>query len=134
MTTARLRRTGRRGFTLVELMVAIIILAVGILGLAGTSAVITRQIGSASRQTVAATLAQSRFDSLSSINCAGLAPSGGATSGSVTVMDPRTGQPRGVIERWRVIDGNDVKILIDSITITGQRRVLVYESYMPCRD
>ena len=124
----------RDGFTLVELMVAIIILAIGILGLAGTSAVITRQIGSASRQTVAATIAQSRFDSLSSINCAGLAPAGGTTAGVATHLDPRTGKPRGVVERWRVTDGNDVKILTDSITIAGQLRVLVYESYMPCRD
>lgn len=123
---------GRRGFTLVELMVAIIILAIGILGLAGTSAVITRQMGSAARQTVAAAVAQSRFDLLSSIDCAGLAPAGGSTSGTSTAAFQ--GRPRGVTERWRVDDGNDVKILTDSITIVGQRRVLVYQAYMPCRD
>ena len=122
----------RDGFTLIELMVAIIILAIGILGLAGTSAVITRQMGSASRQTVAAAVAQSRVDSLSSIDCAGLAPAGGASSGTSTASFE--GRQRGVTERWRVTDGNDVKILTDSITIIGQRRVLVYQAYMPCRD
>jgi prepilin-type N-terminal cleavage/methylation domain-containing protein len=129
----RTRSSRRRdGFTLVELMVAIIILAIGILGLAGTSAVITRQMGSANRQTVAAAIAQSRFDSLSSINCAGLAAAGGSSSG--TSIATFLNRPRGVTERWRVIDGNDVKILTDTIIIVGFRDTLVYEAYMPCRD
>src|SRR5690606_31339345 len=37
-------RTGRAGFSLVELIVAVIILAIGVLGLAGTTAFVIRQV------------------------------------------------------------------------------------------
>ena len=115
----------RAGFTLVELIVAILILTVGILGLAGTSAVITRQMGGGSRTTVASTIAQSRFDSLASVTCTTLA-SGGTTSGTTSA--------RGVTEAWNVVDGNDVKIVTDTVRIIGRRHPLVYKSIIPCRD
>ncbi len=59
----------RRGFTLVELIVAIVILSVGVLGLASTAAVVTRQIGGGAQQARAAAVAQARFESLRGMSC-----------------------------------------------------------------
>ena len=101
------------------------ILVVGLLALAGTSALITRQMGTGARTTVAAAVAQARLDSLASMNCTLLA-SAGTTTGSTS--------GRGVTERWVVTDGNDVKIVTDTVRIAGQTRPLVYHSVIPCRD
>jgi len=47
-----------RGFTLVEAMVAIVVMAVGLLGLEGSAAVMTRQMSSGSRMAKATVVAR----------------------------------------------------------------------------
>ncbi len=115
----------RAGFTLVEVLVAIVLLAVGLLSLAGLAVTAARTTRQGGTQTVAATLAQSRFDSLASLPCQTLAVSG-PISGTATF--------RGIRERWVVRDGRDVKRLTDSLTVPGRTRPLVYESVIPCRN
>ena len=126
-TAQRSAPAARRGFTIVELVVAIMILAIGILGLAGSSAVITRQLGRGNLQTIASTVAQSRFDSLTSVGCATLAPVSG-------ISQTGTANTRGVTERWVVSDGNDVKLVDDTIRFLGRTQPLVYRTVIPCRD
>lgn len=121
--------TGNRaGFTIIEVIVATMILSVGVLALAGTAAVVTKQMASGSRQTVASTIAQARFDSLSSVQCSNLAAGGATTSGTATF---RNGH---VTETWQVTDGNDVKNIQDKVYVYGLRDTLVYTSLIPCRD
>ncbi|HVE77923.1 MAG TPA: prepilin-type N-terminal cleavage/methylation domain-containing protein [Gemmatimonadaceae bacterium] len=79
----------RPGFTLVEMLLAIIVFAVGVLGLAGTSTVIMRQMNAAQQQSQAAVQAQARLDSLAGVSCVMLA-AGGAMH-------------RGVRHRWTVL-------------------------------
>lgn len=117
---------GRRaGFTVVEVIAAIVLLAVGLLALAGLGVTASRVARQGAQQTLAASLAQSRFDSLASLPCATLA-SAGPIGGTSTV--------RGIRERWVVRDGRDVKRLTDSLTVPRRTRVLVYESVIPCRN
>lgn len=115
----------REGMTIIEMMIAIVVLGVGLLGMAGMSLTVGRQFGTAARQADAAMVVQSRIDSLSSIACQALAPSGPQSGVTVT---------RGVTERWRITDGNDIKTVIDSVTFRGRARPLVYTSILPCRD
>lgn len=115
----------RAGFTLVELIVAILILTVGVLGLAGTAAVVTRQMGGGRTQTLAAAIAQSRFDSLAALGCNML-----PASGSVR----QTLSSSGITEVVTVSDSNDTKFVIDTIRIPGRNTPLVYRSYISCRD
>jgi Tfp pilus assembly protein PilV len=126
MTRRRIRLTRpRSGLTIVELMVAILVLSVGLLTLAGFSFSVTRQLQSSGLQGTAALVVQSRLDSLSSIHCATLAPSG-PQSGTATTM--------GVTERWAVFDGNDIKVIVDTVTFKGKTVPLVYQTIIPCRD
>jgi type IV pilus assembly protein PilV len=118
----------RAGFTIVEVIVAILILTIGVLALAATAAVVTKQMARGNRQTVASTIAQARFDSLTSVDCTKLAAAGATNTGTV---EYRKGQ---VSETWAVTDGNDVKTITDKVYVYGLRDTLVYTSLIPCRD
>ena len=120
--------SARAGFTVIEVIVAILILTIGVLALASTAAVVTKQMASGNRQTVASTIAQARFDSLSSVDCTQLAAGGAPNTATVTY---RGGQ---VAETWTVTDGNDVKNITDRVFVHGLRDTLVYTSLIPCRD
>ena len=118
----------RAGFTVIEVIVAILVLTIGVLALAGTAAVVTKQMATGNRQTVASTIAQARFDSLASVGCTQLAAAGATNTG---VVEYRKGQ---VSETWTVTDGNDVKNIEDKVYVYGLRDTLVYTSLIPCRD
>lgn len=121
----RLRLRPRRGLTIIEIMVAIFLLGVGLLGLAGFTLASGKQYRGAALQQRAALIVQSRFDSLTSVTCTLLAPSG-PQSGTAATM--------GVSERWSVVDGNDIKIITDSVRFAGRTQALAYRSIIPCRD
>jgi prepilin-type N-terminal cleavage/methylation domain-containing protein len=66
-------RTGRCGFTVVETMVAVTLLAVGVLALASTMAFITRMIGEGARYGLVAAVGRGTLESLLPIACDGWA-------------------------------------------------------------
>lgn len=117
----------RRGFSLIELMVAVMVLSIALLGLAGMSGTVSRQLGNGSLQTAAAMVVQSRLDSLASLSpCTSIVAEGGTKSGTATT--------RGVTERWRIADGDNVIRIVDTVTFRGRTKPLVYESLIPCRN
>ena len=115
----------RKGMTIIEVIVAMLILTFGLLGMAGFSLTMTTQFKASGRQETAALLVQSRIDSVASIHCQALAPSGTQT-GTLTRL--------GVTEKWSIDDGNDIKILTDTVTFKPRTIPLVYKSIIPCRD
>lgn len=66
MTT---ERRNERGFTIVEVLIAIIVLTVGLLGLMGTAALVTRMIARGQRSAVASIHAAERFEQLRATAC-----------------------------------------------------------------
>jgi type IV pilus modification protein PilV len=111
----------RAGFTLVELLVAMMVFAVGMLALAATAASLTRMMGGAKRQTLAATVAQSRLEKLRSSPCASL------TSGSETV--------RGITNTWTVTAVSRGVTIKDSVSFPSSRntrRSKVYQTSLSC--
>lgn len=79
---SRAKRRTRSGFTLMELIVAIVILSIGLLGLAATSGIVMRLIGGGGHQTVAANVALARFERLRGLSCGRIA-GGSATNRNV---------------------------------------------------
>lgn len=104
--TAVARNSVRAGFTLVELIVAMLMLTIGLLGLAGVGAVVLKQTKGGTYQTIAASIAQSRFEQFEGDACATI------VAGSATV--------RGMSERWTVgTVGVRAKSVRDTVTFVG---------------
>lgn len=82
--TTDARRAGTEGFTIVEILVAVLILAVGMLALASTAATVTRMIGQGQRFSEASTLAVERFEIIRAQDCDAMT-SGSATEGAYTL-------------------------------------------------
>jgi Tfp pilus assembly protein PilV len=99
--------------SLVELIIAIIILTVGMLGLAGVSTVVLKQMRGGSNQTIAASIAQTRFERFEGRRCSEI------TGGTATT--------RGMTETWVVAPvGTRAMSVRDTVTflgIRGQARV-----------
>lgn len=114
----------RDGITLVEILFAVIMLTVAVGGLLGSSASVARQMGGGGTQMVAASLAQARLDSLTSLSCAQLAA--GAAYGSTN--------QRGVQESWTVTDGRNIKTIDVRIAVPRRVNQLRYQMVIPCRD
>ena len=95
----------RSGFTLVEVLVAVTMLSVGIMALAGNAAMVTRMIGRGKSDTQAAQLATLKVDSLrarayaTTPRCTGLVNGASAVDRvtlSWTVQTPPSGIGRNV--------------------------------------
>ena len=57
-------KTSERGFTLVEVLIAVVVLGIGVTALVGSSALVTRMVGRGKIDTRAAQLATLKLDSL----------------------------------------------------------------------
>ena len=82
--------TRRRGVSIVEVLVALVLLAIGLLGVAGNGAIAMRASGGAARERRAAQRAADRLATLREQGCAA------ARSG--TLVDPGA----ALVERWSV--------------------------------
>ena len=122
-TAAYYRRRARRGVTIVEMLVAVVLMSVGLVGAMGSAGAVASSMGGGIRQTVAAGLAQARLDSLASLSCAQLV--GGLTGYATT---------RGVQEFWTVTDGRNTKTLSVTLSIPKKAQKPVYSTVIPCRD
>jgi prepilin-type N-terminal cleavage/methylation domain-containing protein len=100
-----------RGFTLVEVLVAVMVLSVGVTALVGSSAMVTRMVGRGATETRAAEAAQQRVETLRSAaySTTPRCTAGGfASGGPVTV--------NGIRERWIVSGAGTVRQVTDTVT------------------
>ena len=113
----------RGGFTLVELMVAILLLGVGLSGLIATSGAISRMMGGSIRESTASSIAASRFEKLRGASCASI------VSGTATTF--------GVTESWKVTTitptSFDITDSLSYVPISRRNTVKqAYRSYITC--
>jgi prepilin-type N-terminal cleavage/methylation domain-containing protein len=119
----------RLGFTLTEVLIATVVLAVGVLALVGTSGMVSRMIGRGKIETRAAQAASRRMETLrlaahaSSPPCSslGFVSGGPVLSGSMTEswVVPPTGRTR-----W-------IRVTVTYLTTHGTREA-VLETAMVC--
>ncbi len=115
----------RRGVTLVELIVAITILTVGLLGFVASSGFLTRGLSGANSDTVAGVIAQSGIEELAGTACL-----------SIPLNQTQQTVTRGITRRSRVSDnGNNTRLVVDSLTWSarGRPRVATFRTIIPCR-
>lgn len=131
MTTmaATHRRAPRRGFTIIEVLVAVIVLSVGVLALASTAALTGRQIGEGGARSRAATLALSRFEVVAAraaAGCNAIVPVGGSVARDSTL--------RGIRERWTITRpaNNGTVVVVDTITLPRVAGTLNFRSVVRC--
>ena len=116
------------GFTLLEVLVALTLLGVGVLGLSASATLVSRMIGEGSRLTVAAAVATARLERLRAVPCAT------ATAGSATT--------HGIDERWSLAPigaaGSALEVQL-SVTYkvrathgTGGTRTQTFRGAVPC--
>ena len=115
---ARMRT--RRGFTLVEVLVAVVLIDVGLLALVAGSALLVRQVNDFRLRNVALRAATNRLQQLGASPCA---PASGTSVGD------------GIREDWRVALSSSQSLDIrDSVTVTAcaSRPVVVLRTRLPC--
>jgi prepilin-type N-terminal cleavage/methylation domain-containing protein len=116
------------GFTLIEVLVALIVLGIGVLALTGSSAVVNRMIGRGKVETHAAALAAGRLEKLR----------------LAAALSPRCGSPAfqsggplwedGLRESWSVDPAGvvrHVRVSVSYLTIRGSRSA-VLETSIAC--
>ena len=109
-----------RGSTLIELMVAIVLLDLALLSLAAVGAVTAKRVGDAGRRSRASTAAANRIERLAALPCAGLA--GGSQQ-----------LEHGVMETWSVVRRRRSVELTDSIELAVRPpEHIVVRRRVPC--
>jgi prepilin-type N-terminal cleavage/methylation domain-containing protein len=120
-------KRARSGFTLIEVLVAVTILAVGVVALAGSSATVTRMIGRGQSDTRAAQLATLQVEALRLVaysttpRCTALANGGPTTtdhitlSWTVTVSASGTGRNVSVTASYATGRGTHTEVLTTQI-------------------
>ena len=115
--------TDRSGYTLVEIIVAIVILTVGVLGIVNATGQMTRLQSRADRLSTASFYAQDRMEQLRAIGC-GAAVNGTETLDSAYIM------------RWTVATqaGGTRAVMVEAEYTTGTATAAIdtFETWIPC--
>jgi prepilin-type N-terminal cleavage/methylation domain-containing protein len=124
------RRDRRAGFTIIEVMIAIVVLGVGVMALVGSSAMVTRMIGAGRTSTEVVEIANSRVEHLrraaysTSPPCTHAQFVGGDTTGT------------GYTEKWTITtQANSISVITDSVVYRTTRgaRPFVLTTSILCR-
>ena len=112
----------QRGYTIVELLVAVMIFSVGLLAMAGSASVIMSTLTSTQSRTIAASVAESRFERVRATPCATRA------AGSAAAVS------RGISEAWtidRLARADDVTVNVTFLS-NRRQRTETFRSFLPC--
>ena len=117
----RARSSGRNGFTLIELMVAMMIFTIGVLAMMSSAGSVMTMMGGSQRRTVAAAVADARFERMRAQSC--------------TQHVAGTQLTHGVRETWQVVPlvlADDVTVVVTYPASGGRIVTQTYRTFVPC--
>lgn len=123
LSACRLSPPATRGFTLAEVVVALVLLAWGALALVAASGGAVRAVGAAEAQARATMVARDRIERLASRDCSGLRDGGSVDS------------TLGVEERWTITPArHGVRLATDTVEYLDRnaRRSVVLSRLLLC--
>ena len=105
----------RQGFTMAEVMIAMVMLSVGVMALVGSSAAVTRMVGRGRNDTMAGQVATARLERLRQLAASTATP---CTHADWKTDSAWSGRVR---ERWEIINGTTANF--DSVRIIVRYQV-----------
>jgi len=113
--------------TLIELMVAVMLISVGLVTLAGVAGGVSTMMRGGDIQTTTAMAVQTSLEQLAvKGNCRQLVAVGGTKDSTVVING---------VTIYKRLEGLDNVIYVrDSVVMQGRTRPLVYRSMLPCRN
>lgn len=117
-----------RGVTLVEVTIALVVLAVGLLGLAGTAALVTRMVARGLRAAAAATFAGRRLERLRAEGCRDRMPGADQLTRGGSVVARTSWRYETVADHT-----HRVHLVLTYLTAPGRWRRDTVETVISCR-
>ena len=116
----RTKLRARRGLTLAELLVALMVFSVGALAMVATSANVITLMTASKNRAIAAAVAEARLERMRSQSCSA------HTSDSATT--------NGVKESWQVVNLTRADDVTVNVSFLANRRTQtrIYRSFLPC--
>ena len=103
---SRPQRSARRGFSLIELLIALVLLEIGLLALVGMAAASARETNGSRREATALSVAWARLERAASLTC----------RGSNSEVFPNL---RGLTESYtETVGPNQTRVISDSVVVT----------------
>lgn len=121
-----------QGFTVVEVVVALLVLTVGVTALVGSSALVSRQIGRGRSIGNATQVAVQRLETLR--RAANRRTSVGGSKCQHSSFASGTATTRGVSESWGVASSGTLRQVVDTVTYnrTGGASSIVLRTLIAC--
>ena len=124
-----MKRHNQGGFTIIEILIAIVVLVVGMLGLVMTAAMLSRMMGRANRAQAAATFAAQRLEKMRPAACIAAQ----RVAGTETL---RRGSQQLAVNNWSFIDlGSSayrLQVITTWQTTQNKTRTDTLEMGVPC--
>lgn len=121
--------SNRQGFTIVEVVIAMMVLSIGVLALVSSSALITRMVGHGQHSTRATQVAERRLEALREVAHATAVPCANlnAVVGAATT--------NGMTEAWQVTSVGTQRNLVANVTYNVPRgtRTVTLRTILSCK-
>jgi Tfp pilus assembly protein PilV len=112
---------GEGGFSVVEVLVAVMVLGVGVTALAGTAALATRQVGQGRTLTIATEVANQRLETLRRAAAIRVVNGGPPCNSPAFASSAAPDTTRGVVSTWTVTGAGSTRTVTQTVSYRTTR-------------